>query len=236
MAPDTSSSTSRYASGRGPGVVTLDGCAVDLYALLPPGRAEADIVVAVAPKGATVLELGSGAGRVTHCLVERGFAVVAVDESPEMLDRVRGAEIVTSTIEALDLHRRFDVVLLASHLINVPDDDAAAALLASCARHVAADGEVLIERHPVRWFDEALETEVERDGIVYGLRDVVRTEPDTITATAHYRIGDRVWTQTFTTRSVDDVRLRELLTDAGLELIGFADADRAWARARPLLP
>ncbi len=42
--------------------------------------------------GASILELGCGAGRVTHPLVALGHPVVAVDESPEMLAHVRGAE------------------------------------------------------------------------------------------------------------------------------------------------
>jgi SAM-dependent methyltransferase len=122
--------TSAYASGRGPGVITPDGCPVELYTLLPPGWAEADVISAVAKPGASVLELGAGAGRVTHCLLARGFNVVAVDESPEMLDRIRGADTVASRIEDLDLRREFDVVVLGSHLVNVPDDEAVRALLA----------------------------------------------------------------------------------------------------------
>ncbi|MGX1482605.1 cyclopropane fatty-acyl-phospholipid synthase-like methyltransferase [Streptomyces griseus] len=51
--------------------------------------------------GASILELGCGAGRVTHPLVARGFEVTAVDESPGMLERVRGARTVLSPIETL---------------------------------------------------------------------------------------------------------------------------------------
>jgi SAM-dependent methyltransferase len=58
------------------------------------------------PSGASILELGSGAGRVTHPLVELGYAVTAVDESAEMLARVRGARTVRSTIERLDWYDR----------------------------------------------------------------------------------------------------------------------------------
>jgi hypothetical protein len=56
------------ATGTGPGVITPDGCAVDLYALLPP-MGEPRIVHAAIPAGASVLELGAGAGQVTHPLV-----------------------------------------------------------------------------------------------------------------------------------------------------------------------
>src|SRR5262245_60192668 len=79
--------------GTGPGVITPDGCAVDLYAILPPGP-DPDIIHGAIPAGAPILELGSGAGRVTRSLLALGHPVVAVDESPEMLAHVRGAETV----------------------------------------------------------------------------------------------------------------------------------------------
>jgi len=55
---------------------------------------EPEIVHAAVPPGASILELGAGAGRVTHPLVALGHPVVAVDESAEMLARIRGAETV----------------------------------------------------------------------------------------------------------------------------------------------
>ncbi|MED7820571.1 class I SAM-dependent methyltransferase, partial [Streptomyces chiangmaiensis] len=76
--------------GTGPGAITPDGCAVELYSRLPIGG-EPDIIAAAVPAGAHILELGSGVGRMTHPLLERGFSVTAVDESREMLERVRGA-------------------------------------------------------------------------------------------------------------------------------------------------
>jgi len=97
--------------GSGPGAITPDGCAVELYELLPPGEEPAIVHTAV-PPGASILELGAGAGRMTHPLLRLGHPVVAVDESPEMLARIHGAETVRAKIQSLDLGRRFDVVLL----------------------------------------------------------------------------------------------------------------------------
>ena len=76
--------------GTGPGAITPDGCAVELYARLPVGD-EPDVIAAAVPAGARILELGCGVGRMTHALLERGFEVTAVDESAEMLERVRPA-------------------------------------------------------------------------------------------------------------------------------------------------
>jgi SAM-dependent methyltransferase len=105
-------------------VITPDGCAVDFYAMMPEFGEPAIVHEAVGP-GDAILELGCGAGRVTHPLIALGHPVVAVDESPEMLAHVHDAETVCARIQDLSLGRRFGAVLLASHLINV---DAAAGL------------------------------------------------------------------------------------------------------------
>ena len=64
--------------GTGTGAITPDGCAVEVYTRLPIGP-EPDIIAAAVPAGAHILELGSGVGRMTHPLLERGFTVTAVD-------------------------------------------------------------------------------------------------------------------------------------------------------------
>jgi ubiquinone/menaquinone biosynthesis C-methylase UbiE len=71
-------------------VITPDGCSVEFYSLLPP-MGEPEIVHDAIPPGASILELGAGAGRMTRPLVGLGHPVVAVDESGEMLARIRGA-------------------------------------------------------------------------------------------------------------------------------------------------
>ena len=94
-------------------MITPDGCAVDFYARMTAMGEPAIVHDAIGP-GASILELGCGTGRITHPLTGLGHPVVAVDESPEMLAHVRGAETVCARIEDLDLGRRFDAVLLAS--------------------------------------------------------------------------------------------------------------------------
>src|SRR6266700_2332062 len=102
--------------GDGPGAITPDGCSVELYSALPPAQ-EPRIVHDASPHGASILELGAGAGRVTHALLALGHPVVAVDESPEMLERIHGAETVLARIEELALSRRFDAVLPEGELV-----------------------------------------------------------------------------------------------------------------------
>src|SRR6266498_5836608 len=170
------STDARHSHGDGPGVITPDGCSVEFYAALTPAS-EPPIIHAAIPEGASILELGAGAGRVTHALLALGHQVVAVDESPEMLERVRDAETVLARIEDLDLGRRFDAVLMASYLVNVPDQEWRRSLLAACRRHVSDNGCVLIQRHEPEWFDTAAPFEHHYDDlpqgeVVYRMRDV----------------------------------------------------------------
>ena len=56
-----------------------------------------------------------------------------------------------SDLFTVELDERFDVVVAGSHFVDDADPVRRAALLASCARHVAADGVVLVERYDPDW-------------------------------------------------------------------------------------
>ncbi|HST01570.1 MAG TPA: class I SAM-dependent methyltransferase, partial [Usitatibacter sp.] len=73
--------------GEGPGVITQDGCAVEVY-LNTPYRGELDLLSAHLPAACSVLDLGCGTGRLTRPLLERGHSVTAVDNSIDMLRHV----------------------------------------------------------------------------------------------------------------------------------------------------
>jgi SAM-dependent methyltransferase len=218
--------------GTGPGVITPDGCAVDFYSRLT-AMGEPEIVHGAIPPGSSILELGCGAGRITHPLIALGHPVVAVDESPEMLAHVRGAETVRARIQDLALGRRFGVVLLASHLISTDDDAERTALLAACRNHVADDGCVIIQQQAPGWFASAADAEYIRDGIIFRVRNVSRPAPDLVSAVMEYADGDRVWTHAFTARRLDDAGLSATLTEAGLRLDRYLTDDQAWLRAVP---
>ena len=197
-----------------------------------PDFGEPAIVHEAAGSGAAILELGCGAGRVTHPLIALGHPVVAVDESPEMLAYVRDAETVCARIQDLALGRRFGAVLLASHLINA-DDETRRVFLEACRRHVADDGCVIIQQHSPEWFATATDSEVTRDGIIFRLRDVTRPAPDLVSATVEYVAGDQSWTQTFTTRRLGEPELAASLAAAGLRLDRYLTEDHGWLRAGP---
>ena len=152
--------------------------------------------------------------RITHDLVALGHPVVAVDQSPEMLSYVRGAETVLADIERLRLGRTFRVVLLASQLVNTAEDDRRRRFLTTCRRHVSADGVVIVQRlDPGASWDEA-ETSV---GDVRVRMLDVRRDGSLVSATAQYRTVDQVWRHSFTSRILDDPTLDRALGEAGLE-------------------
>lgn len=63
--------------------------AAELYDRVRPRFAEAALDWVIPDGARRVLDLGAGRGKLTVSLVERGLDVVAVDPSPNMLDRLR---------------------------------------------------------------------------------------------------------------------------------------------------
>jgi SAM-dependent methyltransferase len=206
-----------------------DGSPFDLYLRLP-SFGEAEQIQGLIPPGASVLELGCGVGRVTHELVRLGHPVTAVDESPEMLANVVGAETVEARIEALDLGRRFPCVLLMSNLVNVPEDGQRREFLRVCARHVTDDGVVLIERQQPDWQPVAGQSN-ERGGIMITLEGV-RIDGPTVGAIVRYDVDGRTWRHPFVARLLDDAELDAELRGAGFRRSGVHGANRTWVEAR----
>jgi SAM-dependent methyltransferase len=206
-----------------------DGSPVGLYATLEP-LGEPELIHAAVPPGSEILELGCGAGRITHELIALGHRVTAVDNSPEMLAHVRGAETVLANIETLDLGRTFSVVLLASNFLNAPGHEELAAVLATCSRHVAPDGQVLLERTPPEW-EPKLETR-EAGGVRMTLREVVR-EGSLVSAVMEYEAAGKRWTHAYRARLISDEEVDAALARAGLQRVRWLDERRAWLDARP---
>jgi len=212
--------------------IAPDGSPVEMYTRMPT-FGEPEIVHAAIPPGAEILELGSGAGRMTHRLLELGHPVTAVDNSPEMLAHVHGAETVLADIETLELGRRFPVVLLASNFLNAPDDRELDAVLAACARHVAAAGQVPLERMPPEW--EPRRGTSETGGVRISMSDVVR-DGDLVSAVMQYEAGGEQWRHAFTARLISDRDVDAALERAGLQRVRWLDERRAWLEARPVPP
>ncbi|MFC9457473.1 class I SAM-dependent methyltransferase [Streptomyces sp. NPDC056983] len=218
--------------GTGPGAITPDGCAVDLYARLPV-EDEPDIIAAAVPAGATMLELGSGVGRMTHPLIERGFTVTAVDESAEMLERVRGARTICSPVEALDAGGTFDVVLLASFLVHAGDVAVRQGLLDTCRRHVADGGCVLIQREGPDYHTNLPRERVDPSGFTVRIVSAEPVGDGVNSVRAEYEFPDAAWTHTFLARPLTREQFEEALAQAGLKVDRYLTDDQVWVRAVP---
>ena len=210
---------------------TPDGCPVEFYAMLPAGT-EPAVVHGAVPAGASILELGCGTGRILRPLAALGHPVYGVDESPAMLAYAAGLPTTCARIEGLDLGRTFYAVVLASRLLNtVPAQRRE--FLATCRRHVAPGGVVLVQQHPPAWFDVVGPSDSERDGVRYVVRDV-RRDASTVDAVVEYHIGDRTWTHTFRTYRIDPDQLAADLDSSDLRFDRYLTTDAAWFTARPV--
>ena len=168
--------------------------------------------------GARVLDLGAGVGRIADPLVELGHDVVAVDNSTDMLAAVRRARPHLAEIAGLHLTERFDVVLLASHLVNTPDDGLRHELLATAARHLSPGGRVVAQWHTPEWFDGLRPGEV-REGSIGTLvsRFTVRSlVAGVLEAEVRYSAADDSWTQLFRASRLTTADLDRALAGAGL--------------------
>lgn len=206
--------------------VSADGSPLALYLAIPPGR-EPEVVHAAIPEKSTILELGSGPGRITRVLIALGHQVTAVDDSEEMLEHVTGAEVVRADIYDMDLSRRYDVVLAGSHLINDPDPHRRRALLEVCAAHMLRNGQTLIERYPPGWLDDPAPFD-SKIGMVDMAFNPIEIDDGVVTASMTYRLAGREWVQEFSTTDIDDETLAVEAEEAGLTLNRTLSDDGGW--------
>jgi SAM-dependent methyltransferase len=219
--------------GTGPGVITNDGCAVEFYALLP-SFGEPEIVHAAVPDGASILELGCGTGRILHPLAALGHPVTGVDDSPDMLARSPGLPTVCAPIQSLRLDRTFDVVLLASTMINA-EAGTRREFLATVRHHLRDDGIAVFQQNPPAWFETVGRAEPARDD-PGGIRRIIRSvswEPPRLRAQIEYQAGGNVWTHAWTCYRISDEELAGVLAAADLRFGDWLTEDHAWFTARP---
>ncbi len=95
-------------------------------------------------------------------------------------------ETVCTDIEGLALGRRFDAVVLGSHMVNTGDDAQRHAFLRTCRDHVADGGIVLLERHAGNGAETARNGDSRQGDVTIALRDV-RRHPPFVSAVAEYR-------------------------------------------------
>ncbi|MFD3406421.1 class I SAM-dependent methyltransferase [Kribbella sp. NPDC058693] len=217
--------------GNGPGPLTPDGSAVELYENTQV-HGEDELIDAAIDPGSSILELGCGTGRVTRPLLARGYQVVAVDESPDMIARITETETICSTIGDLRLDRQFDLVLMMSFLINVADDAERLRLLQTCAHHVRPGGSVILQqqtpgmlRGPAVMVNEQRRMEIS---------DVEELPGNRQAATLTYTVDGKSWSQRILTQNLSEDDLATQLAQVGLKRTDYLTPDLTWVRARPV--
>ena len=218
-------------AGSGPGRQTPDGCSVELYRALPY-MGELDDVASLLQAGQSALELGCGSGRLAAELHRLGLRVSGVDESADMLALLpRGIEPVLSSIESLGLNRAFDVVLLASHLINHPDQGTRR-LFAECSRrHLKPGGCLLLQRHNPHWLATAQPGQVGRAGPVLVTVEHVSRRSTFVEMRLRYESVGQAWHQSFSAASLSEQDIEAILLDAGFAQVSWHGSSRLWASA-----
>jgi SAM-dependent methyltransferase len=215
-------------------VYTNDGCPVEVYRRLPTGE-DLYVVHLVAGEQATILDLGAGAGRLADPLSLLGHDVVAVDDSLEMLTHIAHASTVCSRIEDLHLPTGFDVVVLASQLINKPGEQFRHQLLLSVARHLAPNGKALIQWRPPVWFDALragdVWTELLGEMHIKIAVAAVRDDGDLLDVTVTYTFQATTWTHTLTVQRLLLNDLQQEAQAAGLTIHTPDDPAVTWLLA-----
>jgi SAM-dependent methyltransferase len=96
---------------------------------LPKAQAAyCDYLLGKIPPGVrTILDVGCGTGHVSQLLAQRGYAVEAVSPAPLLTERARArlgdtVPIHPCTLEALDIPRRFDLLLFSESFQYIPPE------------------------------------------------------------------------------------------------------------------
>jgi spermidine synthase len=149
-----------------------------------------------------------------------------------MLARNADLPTVCSPIESLRLDRTFDVVLLASTMINA-DPATRRGFLATVRHHLSDDGIAVFQQNPPDWFETVERAEPVRDD-PGGIRRVIRLarwDPPRLRAEIEYQVGDNVWTHAWTSYQLTDQQITSDLAAAGLRFGDWLTDDHAWFTA-----
>jgi SAM-dependent methyltransferase len=210
--------------------VAPDGSPVAFYRRLP-AMGEPERIHDAAPVGASILDLGCGPGRIAARLLALGHPVTGIDNSPAMVEALpEGVEGIVADAVTMRLGRRWDVVLLASHLVN--DPDLGVAFARTARDHVVDDGLVIGEVYPLDWDPVGAVGRVSTFGDATAALTEARLDGTRLTAAVRYEIDGSSWIQPFTAALLDESALAALLVSAHLAFDGWLGRP-GWFRARP---
>ncbi len=198
--------------------ITRDGSLVEIYRRVSVTD-EVNLITALVEPGSSVLDLGSGAGRIANPLADRGYQVTAVDESADMLAHVHGARTVQARIEDLRLPEKYDVVLLASSLVNYPGLAARRGLLATVAHHLKPTSKAIIQWRPPDWFAQRPAGSYQRaDGAMQQTMTILHNDGDVVLGEFTLEYAGQSLTQSFEAHRIGVDEFGSLLDEVGMTL------------------
>jgi SAM-dependent methyltransferase len=113
---------------------------------------EARLADALVGRGARILDVGSGMGRVAAALVARGHDVVAVEPDASLVAQSRATypdlEVQHADVLAASLEGDFDLIVAVGNVMVFLAEDTEHAVLARLRSLLAPGGRVLVGFHP----------------------------------------------------------------------------------------
>ena len=103
-------------------------------------------------------------------------------------------------------------------------------MLETCQKHLAREGQALVERIEPVWAMTATAFSIEHNGVATSFQRLNRQGP-VIEANMTYRIGSEHWTHHFTLDVLSDDQLRQEFDRAGLRWLGIVQPGQSWVAA-----
>ncbi|WP_119302486.1 class I SAM-dependent methyltransferase [Dongia deserti] len=209
-----------------------------------PDAGDAFYIALAGEQPKTILDMGSGTGRLAVALAECGHRVTGADPSAGMMKVARSrpgtarVNWVDSDAAHLSLEQRFDLIIMTGHVFQVfLEDDAVSATLRTLRRHLAPGGALAFEtRNPLveewrEWIPSRSRETVQVPGIgkIEVHNDIAAAEGALVTYETHFRFApDDIVVTRDTLRFMSQAELAAFLANAGFtELTWFGDWDRS---------
>jgi SAM-dependent methyltransferase len=181
----------------------------------------------------TILDLGCGTGGHAAELSKRGYQIVGMDQSPQMIKiaqdkKLSSCEFKLGDIRTFDINQSFDTLILMFNVIGYITDESDLSLIFKQAQRYLTDGGLLIFDF---WYAPAVRknppTESNQSGFYKGL-DVSRRTKGEIVPNSNYvqvncnlKHGSTTIQENHKVRFFDINELRSLLTQSGFRGINF---------------
>lgn len=198
----------------------------------------AELDSAGVPKGALVLDLGCGTGTLTRLLWMRGYDMIGVDSSAEMLARARenssgGILYLEQDITDFELYGTVAAIVSTTDTLNhITEEDDLRRVFSLAHNYLDPNGVFMFDLNSPLKFETVYGTHdyvLEDEGIFLAWQNDY--DPSDMIASFYITLfeetKDGVWERSdceFCERCYETDRIARLLADSGFELVSVGDA------------